>query len=386
MTGRSCHTEPLVLGIDTSAYTTSVAVLTLDGKRVSDRRIVLSVPPGRRGLRQSEAVFQHVNNLPQVLEQAAGDAGGTFVAVGASVAPRSHPDSYMPVFRAGESAARSLAAWHGVPFVPVSHQDGHIWAGLWSARPAGTESAVASDDSLAEPSDAIAWADVDDVIVLHASGGTTELFRARRPHRHINGADGTTTRPGGAPERSSARWDVELLSASEDLYAGQFIDRSGVRLGLPFPAGAHLERLAAEGDPAVAPLPVAVRGERLSFSGPDTAAQRLVDARVPGEHVAASVQRCLADSLAMWAKNVLSSRPDLRVAAEGAESVSVLPRFLGVGGVMANRQLRQALAKALAEIGLDGSLFAAPRYSVDNALGVALATAMHYRSLNETAH
>ena len=102
-----------------------------------------------------------------------------------------------------------------------------------------TESAVASDDSLAEPSDAIAWADVDDVIVLHASGGTTELFRARRRHRHINGSDGTTTRPGGAPETSSARWDVELLSASEDLYAGQFIDRSGVRLGLPFPP-AHI--------------------------------------------------------------------------------------------------------------------------------------------------
>src|SRR5690625_1636140 len=137
----------VVLGIDTSAYTTSVAVVTLNGERISDERTVLAVPIGRRGLRQSEAVFQHVNNLPVLLEAAAAETAGRLIAVGASISPRSYPDSYMPVFRAGESVARSVAAWHRVPFVPVSHQDGHIWAGLWSAEPRVT------------------WSDVDDVVV-----------------------------------------------------------------------------------------------------------------------------------------------------------------------------------------------------------------------------
>lgn len=381
MTSKPNHYEPLVLGIDTSAYTTSVAVLTLDGRRVSDRRIVLDVPPGRRGLRQSQAVFQHVNNLPQVLEAAARDAVGRLVAVGASIAPRSHPDSYMPVFRAGESVARSLAAWHGVPFVPVSHQDGHIWAGLWSAQPAADAAAASSEEApAAGPSQTIPWADVDDVIVMHASGGTTELFRATR-RRGLRDEAERDVKDGNSDEPAArARWRVELLSASEDLYAGQFVDRSGVRLGLPFPAGPHLERLAADGDPAVAPLPVAVQGERLSFSGPDTAAQRLVERGIPPVHVAASVQQCLADSLARWAKNVLSAQPELGTQRSGdGDAGPARPRFLGVGGVMANRQLRDTLAHTLAEIGID-CLFAAPRYSVDNALGVALATAMQYRS------
>lgn len=342
MSGASgpCDSGRVVVGIDTSAYTTSVAVVTLDGRLVADVRTVLSVPAGARGLRQSEAVFQHVSNLPALLEQAAAAAGASPAAVAASVAPRSQPDSYMPVFRVGHGAARALAAWHGVPFVPVSHQDGHVWAGLWSAEPP------------------LAWADADDVVVLHASGGTTELFRATRP-----AASGT------------ASWSVQLLSASENLYAGQFVDRAGVRLGLPFPAGRHLERLAAEGDAARAPLPVAVRGTRLSFSGPDAAAQRLAEKGVSAADVAASVQECLADSLSRWVVNVL-----LEYGAAPASGGAGKPRplFLGVGGVLANQRLRCKLRGALAAIDVD-CRFAAPRYSTDNAVGVALAAAAHCR-------
>lgn len=358
--------DRLVLGVDTSAYTTSVAVVTVDGRLVSDRRQVLAVPAGRRGLRQSDAVFQHVTRLPELLEAAVADAavwlaasagaaspgGGALplAAVAASVAPRSRPDSYMPVFRAGAGFARALAAWHGVPFIDVSHQDGHIWAGLWSAAPGGTE---------ADGAAAALWRDVDDVVVLHASGGTTELLRARR-----------TRRAGDGPEEpfASARWIVESLAASEDLYAGQFIDRAGVRLGLPFPAGPHLERLAAEGDPAAAPLPVAVRGHRLSFSGPDTAAARLTERGVAAADVAAAVQECVAASLSRWAAQVL---------AEGAPAL-----FLGVGGVMANQALRRRLSETLSPLGVR-CVFAAPRCSVDNAIGVALAGAVWLGSPGE---
>lgn len=358
----------LVLGVDTSAYTTSVAVVTLDGELVFERRIVLDVPTGRRGLRQSDAVFQHVNNLPVLLEAAADETKGRLAAMGASVSPRSHPDSYMPVFRVGESVVRSLAALHGTAFVPVSHQDGHIWAGLWSAEPPVT------------------WTDVDELIVMHASGGTTELFRAtRRPLVHAARDSGLSAADG------LVRWDVHLLSATEDLYVGQFIDRAGVRLGLPFPAGPHLERLAVEGDYTVAPLPVAVRGSRLSFSGPDTAAKRLWERGIPAAHVAAAVQQCVADSLARWAGNVLASevtavkvddaRDVLRARASSlnAPRQQSRPRFLGVGGVMANKRLRVALTEKLSVLGLD-CIFAAPGYSVDNAVGVALAAAVYRKS------
>lgn len=391
MTGRG-----LVLGIDTSAYTTSVALLTMDGQLVSDRRIVLDVPAGRRGLRQSEAVFQHVNNLPELLESAAADASAwmgslaqgpapghaaaaarttaapgpssaalPLVAVAASVSPRSRPDSYMPVFRAGTGTARALAAGHGIPFVPVSHQDGHIWAGLWSAAPA---SGSATSE---EPP----WRRVRDVIVMHASGGTTELLRAVR--RRAAGP----LEDGGREGAAWARWEVEPLSASEDLYAGQFVDRAGVRLGLPFPAGPHLERLAALGDPEAARLPVAVRGRRLSFSGPDTAAARLTERGVPPADVAAAVQECIAESLARWAFNVLTGQggPDgvFGEADDGAAAPGLAASgtcFLGVGGVMANLALRQRLTETLSPLDLE-CLFAAQRFSVDNAVGVALAAA-----------
>lgn len=349
-----------VLGIDTSAYTTSVAMLTVRGEFMVEARRVLTVPVGRRGLRQSEAVFQHINNLPALLEAAAETrTGGSdrLVAVSASVSPRSRPDSYMPVFRVGESVARSLAASHGVPFVPVSHQDGHIWAGLWSAEPP------------------VSWTEIDDAIVMHASGGTTELFRATR-------------RPAG----DSARWHVRLLSATEDLYAGQFIDRTGVRLGLPFPAGPHLERLAAEGDPMVAPLPVAVRGDRLSFSGPDTAAVRLSERGVPSADIAAAVEQCVADSLSRWASNVCEAELRAASPSRGADARQTVGddagdarehpgsprplRFLGVGGVMANQRLRLTLAGKLSAMGIE-CVFASPRYSVDNAVGVAVAAFVH---------
>jgi len=98
------------LGIDTSAYTTSVALLSLDGTLLAEERAVLTVAAGERGLRQSEAVFQHVRKLPVLLEQVMGERPPAIAAVAASTAPRPVPDSYMPVFKVGEAVGRSVAA------------------------------------------------------------------------------------------------------------------------------------------------------------------------------------------------------------------------------------------------------------------------------------
>jgi len=154
---------------------------------------------------------------------------------------------------------------------------------------------------------------------------------------------------------------VERLGGTEDLNAGQFIDRVGVALGLPFPAGPHLERLAAAGDPRALKLPVSAGPGRVSFSGPTTAAMRALEQGARPEDLAAAVQECVAESLA----RLINKTPGATAA----------PLFLGVGGVMANGRIRARLEETCAAAGVP-ACFAAPRYSVDNAVGAALAAVM----------
>ena len=143
------------LGFDTSNYTTSAAVF--GGGRAENRGRLLTVPEGALGLRQSDALFQHVKRLHQMVEQLRADGVvGSIAAVGASTRPREVEGSYMPCFLVGEGEGRALAAALGVPFYPCSHQQGHVAAAAWSAG---------REDLLDRPH--LAW---------HLSGGTTELL------------------------------------------------------------------------------------------------------------------------------------------------------------------------------------------------------------------
>jgi N6-L-threonylcarbamoyladenine synthase len=227
------HMRVATLGLDTSCYTTSAA-LVIGGILAYDGRAPLQVSKGHVGLRQSEALFQHVRNLPRLIEAACDGArreSCDIVAVAASAWPRRVEGSYMPVFLASAGYGRALAAALGVPFLETSHQEGHVAAARWSSglKPDGG------------------------YLALHLSGGTTELLSVK------------------------SRFQLELLGATDDLNAGQFVDRVGVALGLSFPAGPDLERLAGGGEPGRVSLPVAVRGLRVSFSGPCSAAMREID-------------------------------------------------------------------------------------------------------------
>jgi len=297
------------LGLDTSCYTTSLAVLDEQGGLVADRRQMLTVKGGEKGLRQSEALFQHVQALPQLFALA---GGGAFLqetaAVAASSRPRSVEGSYMPVFLAGASLARSLAAGLQALYVDSSHQEGHIMAGLKSAG--------------------LDW---QEFWVFHISGGTTEILQVFREGRGFR---------------------VRIAAASQDLSAGQFIDRIGVKLGLPFPAGKHLEELGRRA-PESLDLPVAVTGDRISFSGPETRAARLLAEGAPPEILARSVEECIARSLVKAARENLPG--------EGGKA-------LFVGGVMANRRIKDWLLKELQ--GFEAA-FASPSLSGDNAVGLA---------------
>ena len=114
-----------VLGLDTSNYTTSAA--WFDGTGGDNTGKLLEVPQGALGLRQSEALFQHVKRLPAILEdlKAAG-LPRVLTAIGASTRPREVEGSYMPCFLAGEAQGKAMASVLEVPFYACSHQQGHI--------------------------------------------------------------------------------------------------------------------------------------------------------------------------------------------------------------------------------------------------------------------
>ncbi|MCF2596497.1 DNA-binding protein [Pseudoflavonifractor phocaeensis] len=300
-----------VLGLDTSNYTTSAAVF--DGQNGWNEGRLLEVRPGELGLRQSDALFQHVKRLPELfsrLEQAG--LLQNIEAVGASTRPRAVEGSYMPCFLAGASQGQSLAHTLGVPFFAHSHQQGHLVAAAWSAGRL---------DLLDRPF--LAW---------HLSGGTTELLRVE--------PDGTSVR-------------AEIVGGTSDISAGQLIDRTGVLLGLQFPAGKALDALYDQAD---ACLDYRVKLQELSFSlsGMENKVKQLVSA---GEKPA-NIARFTLDTVI----GVV-----LRATREAQRRWPGLP-VLCSGGVASNRQLRGALEQGCQAI------FAQPQYATDNAMGAAILT------------
>lgn len=302
----------LCLGIDTSCYTTSVAC-TDQKSIVFMKGTMLSVAFGDRGLRQSEGVFQHVKQLsPLLLDLFSAVDRHEIACVAVSASPTSQQDSYMPVFLPGLKQAETLAAALGVPLIPTDHQSGHIRAALF-----GNETLLARERFFA----------------VHISGGTTDLLLAE-PHRD-------------KPYR------IEPIGRSTDLHAGQFVDRVGVALSLPFPAGKHLEALAVQAAKKNVRLASAVKGTDCSFSGAESAAQRMIGT-VPDAELAYGVYDCLARTLAKLFKNAAAQYGDLP--------------FLICGGVASSALLRTLLKERFS-----GALyFGKPELSRDNAVGVSL--------------
>ena len=300
-----------VLGLDTSNYTTSAAIF--DGQSGENLGRLLDVRPGELGLRQSDALFQHIKRLPCLLEQMAEKGRLENIrAVGASTRPRAVEGSYMPCFLAGEGQGRGIAAALGVPFYAHSHQQGHLAAAAWSA---GRLDLL--DSSF------LAW---------HLSGGTTELLLVR-------------------PEGTSV--SAEIIGGTSDLSAGQLIDRTGVLLGLQFPAGKALDGLYAQADACYEPR-VKIKELTFSLSGMENQVKALAD---EGESPA-NIARFAIDAISnvVW-----------RVTQEAQRRYLGLP-VLCSGGVASNSQLRAGL------IHICGAICAKPQYSTDNAMGTAILT------------
>lgn len=302
----------MFLGVDTSNYVTSLSLS--DGDRiVKSVRLPLTVEMGERGLRQSDAVFQHTVNLPRAFEEL-----GPFAptAVGVSATPRDCEGSYMPCFLAGVAAATAIASSHGVPLYRFSHQRGHIAAGLY---------AVGKEDlHLAR------------FIAFHVSGGTTEI---------------TLVDHGS----------VTLLGGTKDISAGKAVDRIGVKLGLSFPCGSTLERLASENTEKVILGKSAVNGLSCNLSGLENQAEKAMLEGRSRAYVADLVLEQIAVVLERLSLGVKEIYPDLPI--------------LYVGGVMSNKKIRRRLEDRF------HGYFAEPQLSSDNAAGIARLTALtHVRT------
>ena len=270
------------LGIDTSNYTTSTAVYCPEHDLVLQKKKLLPVPAGALGLRQSDAVFHHTVQLPQLLEELSAEFGGEIRAVAVSNAPRDAEGSYMPCFLAGMSAARAIASFLKVPLYFFSHQSGHIAAALYSA---GRLSYFERP-----------------FYAFHVSGGTTEALLVRPNAAQI--------------------FEKELLAQSLDLKAGQAIDRVGGMLGLPFPAGAELDRLAQQSKRRFAVKP-SMKGANCCLSGIQNQCQKMLHA---GE--------CREDIARFCIESVLAAIDAM--AEELLRQDGTYP-FLFAGGVMSNR-------------------------------------------------
>ncbi|HZJ84525.1 MAG TPA: peptidase M22 [Syntrophomonadaceae bacterium] len=306
------------LGIDTSLYTTSLAVVDDKFNLIWEKRIPLTVEKGHRGLRQSEALFLHIKNLPISFEELSLNVNGGYGAIAVSSTPRPITGSYMPVFKVGESQAIGLSTMLKIPLYLVSHQEGHIMAGIVDNR-----------ELLAEA----------EFLAAHFSGGTSEFINVKKGFTNY--------------------FEIDTCFSGLDLHAGQLVDRVGVALGLPFPAGTYLEELALNARSFNISFPAAVKKAGFSFSGAETMAIKLINQGEPKEEIAYGVLRMIANTI------------EKAILMESKKHG--LKKVLLVGGVMANALIRQRLINRLEHPAVGIKLFfARPELSTDNAVGVAL--------------
>ena len=274
----------IVLGFDTSNYTTSVAAF--DGCSGDNHSRLLDVKQGELGLRQSDAVFSHVKRLPELTEQLFQNRGCEPIsAIGVSTRPRAVEGSYMPCFLAGESVARSMAAALHVPCYTFSHQQGHIAAALWSAE---------RMDLMDMPH--LAW---------HLSGGTTELLLVEPENRNVR-----ATKIGG----------------SSDISAGQIMDRTGKLLGLPFPSGKALDQMASSIEYKDR-FKVKTNELVFSFSGLENKVSTYYGSHTADETAAYAVMS-VSDVIVRTTQDALKQYPDMPVVfSGGVASNSVLRKM-----------------------------------------------------------
>ena len=304
------------MGIDTSNYKTSVAVVDSEKKILCDLRKLLRVKQGERGLRQSDALFQHLENLPPLLEEALSDGRTRDIrAVCTSDRPRPVEGSYMPVFKAGIGFGQAVAAALQVPHYRFSHQEGHI-------------EAIRAYSQFAEK---------EAFLCYHLSGGTCELLKVE---------PGSLTKIGG----------------SKDLSMGQVLDRVGVKMGFSFPAGESLDHMAVSAEsPSQDLKKIPADGLWFNLSGIETQCGRKLEELRKNETGQESLVRELFDKFVKILIEITEKAAD----ETGLDSV------MFAGGVSSSRYVRRRLEQYFERSSIEIA-FGRPELSQDNAVGTAL--------------
>lgn len=300
-----------ILGIDTSNYTTSVSAF--DGENMIFRKKLLPVKDGEKGIRQSDAVFHHTVQLPELFNDLCAEIHADISAVGVSVKPSNQDGSYMPCFLTGIAVAKSISSALKIPIYEFSHQDGHIAAALYSA---GKIDLIGKD-----------------FLAFHISGGTSQ---------------GVLVTP------NDDYFNTRIICDSLDLKAGQAVDRVGLELGLKFPCGAELENLALQSDKTYNNIKVFHRDASFSLSGVENKCKQMLK---NGESPCDIALYCI--------KYIESALSD--TCSQLLEQYGVLPVVFS-GGVMSNSIIKKDFEKKF------GAYFAEPVFSSDNACGIAYLT------------
>lgn len=305
----------LILGIDTSNYTTSFALVDARGKVVLNYKKLLPVADGQCGLRQSEAVFSHIKQIPlasAAVREYITKHEAKIVAVGYSKFPRDVVGSYMPCFLTGEAVAASISDALNAELFSFSHQAGHIRAAVYSA---GCEHLLSADTQFA---------------AMHISGGTTEVLLV---------------------SPAVDRLTIKLLGGSSDISAGQAIDRVGVMMGMSFPAGKYMEEAAKSFNGAIYRPKLSVNKYSFNLSGVENIAKKIFSKNADTSETAAFVLDFIARTLKQVRDNVL-------------DEYHRIPMVFS-GGVMSCAYIKECLRAP-------DIYFAAPEFSSDNAAGIAL--------------
>jgi tRNA N6-adenosine threonylcarbamoyltransferase len=309
-----------ILGVDTSCDDTSIAVVD-DGTTILSNVVASQVEVHHQygGVVPEIACRKHIEAISPVFQAALAEADVTLTNLDAIAVTRG--PGLIGALLVGLSFAKSLAYAAGKPLIPINHLEGHICSAFLEAPDLGCP-----------------------FVCLVVSGGHTELYYCEAPGTY------------------------RLLGQTRDDAAGEAFDKVSKLLGLGYPGGPVIDRLAHDGDPKAIRFPRAYLSKDsldFSFSGIKTAVLHYVRkhgvSQVP--HIAASFQQAVIDVLV-----------DKTLAAAHQYASQ---RVVVTGGVGANSQLRRAMQHACDDAGLQ-LVIPHPRLCTDNGAMIAAAAYWHY--------
>ena len=305
------------LGIDTSAYTTSLGLIDENNNMLMDIRNVLEVKKDERGLRQQEALFQHINNIPSLIEKLSKNVDINKIdTIAVSIKPRNVIDSYMPVFVVGKNQAFILSKILKTQYKEFSHQEGHIGSCLIN-----NENAIDTDEEF---------------ISLHISGGTSELLMVKNFKDNLK---------------------IDVIGGSLDISFGQLIDRIGVYLGFKFPCGKEMEILSNRGKLIDVKIPISIKDKYwTNLSGLENYFLKLIYSRnYPVEDIIYTLFYTISFIIEKLIRNSIES--------------TNIKKVLFTGGISANSHIRKYLLNSFKEQA--NIIFPKIELSTDNAVGIA---------------